>query len=169
MPRLFWVLKILTAIGSGTTVNVPLGRKEGKRKKRNHLKSIFASKQTTGLNHGGPKPVSGFIIVGEMVRKYQQRPQLAPPLQSARQAGTFTVAGSNAVLFPPLSLEWRRTKTLNQQLDIPYIFNGIAHSLFVAITLCPWAEWMGPLVRAGVWRKGRWRWQQPTGAGARWD
>lgn len=160
MPRLFWVLKILTAIGSGTTVNAPLGRKEGKGKKT-HLKSIFASNRTTGLNHGRPRPVSGFIIVGEMVRKYQQRPQLAPPLQTACQASTFTVAGSNAVLFPPLSLEWRRTKTLNQQLDIPYIFNGIAHSLFVAITLCPWAEWIEPLVRVAVWRKGRWR-RQPS-------
>lgn len=39
-------LKVLTAIGSGTTVNAPLGRK-GKK----NLKSIFASNQTTSLNH----------------------------------------------------------------------------------------------------------------------
>lgn len=38
---------------------------EGKK----NVKSIFASNQTTGLNHRRPRPVSGFIIVGEMVRK----------------------------------------------------------------------------------------------------
>lgn len=38
---------------------------EGKK----NLKSIFASNQTTGLNHSRPRPVSGFIIVGKMVRK----------------------------------------------------------------------------------------------------
>lgn len=65
MRWLFRVLKILTAIGSGTTVNAPLGRK-GKKK---NLKSIFASNQTTGLNHSWPRAVSGFIIVGKMVRK----------------------------------------------------------------------------------------------------
>lgn len=96
------VLKILTVIGSGTTVSAPLGRKEGIKKK--NLKSIFASNQTTGLNHSRPRPVSGFIIVGEMVRKYQQRPQVAPPWRSACQASTFTVAGSNAVLFPHSAL-----------------------------------------------------------------
>lgn len=41
------------------------------------------------------------------------------------------------------SLERRLAKILNQQLDIPYIFNGMAGSLFVVLT--PWPgldEWL---------------------------
>lgn len=70
MPRLFSVLKILTAIGSGTTVSAPLGRKGGSGGgSGGGLTFIFASSETTGLNHNRPRAVSGFIIVGKMVRK----------------------------------------------------------------------------------------------------